>query len=48
MVLALVKRGRKVSFSEAWLSLKLSGVRTYAILCMKLTKEAMVINIRST
>jgi hypothetical protein len=31
MVLALVKRGRKVSFGEPWHSLELSGVGTYAI-----------------
>jgi hypothetical protein len=31
MVLALVKRGRKVSVGEAWHSLELSGVRTYEI-----------------
>jgi hypothetical protein len=31
MVLALVESGRKVSFGEAWCSLELSGVRTYAI-----------------
>jgi hypothetical protein len=37
-VLALVKRGRKVSFGEACYSLELSGVRTYVIQCMKLTK----------
>jgi hypothetical protein len=30
-VLALVERGRKVSFDEAWRSIKLSGVRTYVI-----------------
>jgi hypothetical protein len=30
-MLALVERGRKVSFGEAWHSLELSGVRTYAI-----------------
>jgi hypothetical protein len=30
-MLALVKRGRKVSFDEAWHSLELSGVRTYVI-----------------
>jgi hypothetical protein len=29
-MLALVERGRKVSFGEAWRSLKLSGVTTYA------------------
>jgi hypothetical protein len=31
LVLAFIKRGRKVSFGEAWCSLKLGGVRTYAI-----------------
>jgi hypothetical protein len=31
MVLALVKRGRKVSFGEAWHSLELSSVGTYGI-----------------
>jgi hypothetical protein len=35
---ALVKRGRKVSFGEAWRSLKLSSVGTYAIWCMNLLK----------
>jgi hypothetical protein len=35
---ALVERERKVSFDEAWRSLKLSSVRTYAIWCMKLMK----------
>jgi hypothetical protein len=38
-VLAMVKRGRKVSFGEAWRSLELSGVRTYVIRCMKLMKD---------
>jgi hypothetical protein len=31
IVLALVERGRKVSLGEAWHSLKVSSVRTYAI-----------------
>jgi hypothetical protein len=39
MVLTLVERGRKVSFSEVWHSLELNGVRTYAIRYMKLTKD---------
>jgi hypothetical protein len=30
MVLALVKRERKVSFDEAWHPLQSNGVRTYA------------------
>jgi hypothetical protein len=37
-MLALVKRGRKVRFGEAWHSLELNSVRTYAIRCMKLTE----------
>jgi hypothetical protein len=41
MVLALVERERerKVSFREAWHSLKLSGVRTYAIRCKSLNER---------
>jgi hypothetical protein len=31
MVLALVERGRKVSFGEAWHALQVDGVRTYVI-----------------
>jgi hypothetical protein len=30
MVLALIERGRMVSFSEAWRFLRVDGVRTYA------------------
>jgi hypothetical protein len=30
-VLALVERGRKVSFDEAWHTLQVDGVRTYTI-----------------
>jgi hypothetical protein len=37
-VLALVERGRKISFGEAWPSLELSGVKAYVIWCMKLMK----------
>jgi hypothetical protein len=31
MMLALVERERKVSFSEAWHALQSNGVRTYAV-----------------
>jgi hypothetical protein len=31
LVLALVERERKVSFGEAWHSLQVDGIRTYAI-----------------
>jgi hypothetical protein len=33
LVLALVKKGGKVSFGEAWCTLQVDGVRTYATLC---------------
>jgi hypothetical protein len=38
MVLALDKRGRKVSFVEAWRAFQSNGVRTYVVWCMKLTE----------
>jgi hypothetical protein len=31
MVLALVKRGKKVTSDEAWWALQSNGVRTYAV-----------------
>jgi hypothetical protein len=38
MVLALVKRERKVSFGEAWRAHQSKWVRTYAVWCIKLMK----------
>jgi hypothetical protein len=35
-VLALVEGRRKVSFGEDWRAFQSNGVRTYAVLCMKL------------
>jgi hypothetical protein len=44
-VLALVERGERVSFGEAWRALQIDGLRTDQRV---LTKDAKVIKVRST